>query len=281
MARERKSHIPNPRDRKESLCVRRSVTMAKKNSRATCKTCQSLAVDGTLEALEFERNAEKWDGYNSKGKPQYTEMQLAFAKHPQVNTNAKQAALEVGYSKSYAKSQSIALRKQLAPLIMEYQEAAKKITAISVAKVQTELASMGFANVLDYFDIDEDGSVRPKQLNHLTRDQAAAIQEVEVIPFTDKNGLEIMVIGKLKLADKRANLVELGKTLGMFNKVQVDDKRDAALMLKEVPTDALEQAENLLMDAVAVAREQKAKNNAIPGECKELPSPDHSEQATK
>jgi len=274
MAREKKTHIPNPRDRKESLCVRRSVEFAKKNSRATCKTCQYMAVNGTLQNLEFEHNTEKWGSYNNKGKPRFTEKQMAFAAHPQVNTNATQAALAVGYSASFAKSQAIALRKQLSPLIMEYQEKAKQLAAISVAKVQTELASMGFANVIDYFDIDEDGSIRPKQLNHLTREQAAAIQEVEVIPFLDaKTGLETMVIGKLKLADKRANLVELGKTLGMFNKVQVDDKRDSTMLLKEVPTDALQQAETLLMDAVKVAREQRTKNDAIPGDYKELSPP--------
>lgn len=276
MARQRKTHIRRPRARKESYCGRMSVPFADKDSEATCKGCQSAYVLHNKEDKEISKWAKS---YNNKGAPQYTDRQLAFAAHPQVNTNSIQAAKDAGYSDGYAKSQSKALRKQLSPLIMEYQEEAKKISAISVAKVQTELAAMGFANVIDYFDIDDDGSVKPKQLNHLTRDQAAAIQSVEVIPYLDpKTGLETMVIGKLKLADKRANLVELGKTLGMFNKVPIEDKREATELLREVPTQALEDAETLLMDAVRAARNQKANNEAIPGECDALPGAVESEK---
>ena len=58
----------------------------------------------------------------------------------------------------------------------------------------------------------------------------------------------------------------------MFNKIQIADKRESTLALKEIPTEALEEAESLLMRAVRVAREQKSKNEAIPGEFTKLPS---------
>ena len=273
MARQLKTHIKNPQATKESLCQRMSVTFAEKNSEATCRTCQSMAVDGQLRTLEFDANADKWAGYNNTGEPRYTKKQVKFAQHPQVMTNLKRAALDAGYSTSFAKTQSKALREQLAPLIMEIQEKAKALAAISVARIQTELASMGFANVLDYFNIDANGAMHSKQLNELTRAQAAAIQEVKLVEITDtETGETSHVIGWLKLADKRANLVELGRTLGMFNKIQIADKRESTLALKEIPTEALEEAESLLMRAVRVAREQKSKNEAIPGEFTKLPS---------
>lgn len=264
MARAVKTHIRNPRQRNHSICNRMSVLFADSDPEATCKVCQSLAVDGTLEKLRLPKVQK---GANQSGDPRYTEMQRAFASHPKVTTNPKQAALDAGYSPAYAKSHAHALREQLAPLIMDLQELARQKSAISKARVQTELASMGFANILDYFHVDEDsGAMRPKQLNELTREQAAAIQEIKVVEFEGK-----MVVGHLKLADKRANLVELGKTLGMFNKFTIEDKRKETLALNDIPTEALEEAEGLLLAAVSQAREQKAKNNAIPGEL--LPAP--------
>jgi len=230
-------------------------------------------VDGTLEKATFARNKQQ-TGSNSTGTPRFTEKQRAFAAHPEVTTNWRKAALESGYSQSFAKTQAIALRKQLAPLIMEYQERAKQLSAISTARIQTELASMGFANVLDYFDVSPDGSVKPKMLHELTREQAAAIQEVEVIAFEIEGEPTTYRIGRIKLADKRANLVELGKTLGMFNKIVVEDKREGTLLMRDIPNDALEAAEQMLLGAAADAKEQREKNDAIPGEFKELPSPD-------
>jgi len=212
----------------------------------------------------------------------YTEKQLAFAAHPRVTLNARQAALDAGYSETFARKQAAALRKQLAPLIMDYQERAKMRSAISAARIQTELACMGFANVLDYFHISANGKTRPKQLDELTREQAAAIQEVEVIDYNDLDtGETFFVIGKLKLADKRQNLVELGKTIGLFNKLTIEDKRASKLLLDEVPTKALADAEKLLLDAVAAGRSAIAKNEAIPGEYTQIEGPKNEQTETE
>lgn len=268
MARRRKTHINSPTRPRESLCGRTSVTLAERDSAATCKNCRILSADGTLELEQYEKGDTR---FNNKGTPRLTEMQKAFAAHPGVTTNARQAALDVGYSPSFAKSQAVALRKQVSSLIMQNQERAKKRSAISVARVQTELAAMGFANIVDYFNVAESGKVTPKQLNELTREQSAAIQEVKILDVTNEETGEVTyVIGFIKLADKRANLVELGKTLGMFNKVQVDDKRQSTLDMNEIPTGALEDAEKLLMEAVLASREEKAKRKALPGKFEEI-----------
>jgi len=251
-----------------------SVGFAEQGSNASCKTCQALAIDGTLQGLEFEASAEKGRGYNNTGKPQLTDMQIKFASHPEVTTNATKAALDAGYSESYAKKNATALRKQLSPMIMENQERARQLSAISSAKIQTELAALGFANVIDYFHIAEDGSIRPKQLNELTRAQASAIQEVKVIELEDpETGVKRTVVGYLKLADKRANLVELGRSLGMFTKIQLPDQKASDDLLREADTDALELAEKILLKSVRQVREQKGKKEATEGEFTKLPSP--------
>lgn len=278
MAPKLKTHIRNPKAKRESLCQRMSVGFAKNNSEATCRTCQSMAASGQLRTAEFEANELKWEGSNAKGEPKYTERQVKFAQHPFVMTNERQAAIDVGYSPSFARSKSKALRKQMAPLIIELQEKAKQLSAISSARIQTELASMGFANVLDYFNVAENGALTAKQLNELTRAQASAIQEVKLVEVVDPDTGDVRhVIGWLKLADKRANLVELGRTIGMFNRLQIEDKRQSTLELREVPTDALEQAEKIIMSAVHLVRDQKAKNEAIDGDFKKLPEPEVKE----
>lgn len=258
--------------RNASICGRKSVPFVENDIEATCAVCQRLATDGTLEKLRFQRNSDKFPGANQTGTPMFTEMQRAFAAHPVVTTNPMKAALESGYSESYAKNHAAALRKQLAPLIMEYQEMAKRASAISVAKVQSELAAMGFANIVDYFNVDErSGRITPKQFGELTRDQAAAIQEVKMVDYVDEEtGETHFVIGHIKLADKRANLVELGKTLGMFNKIVVEDKREQTLLMQDIPTDALEEAESLLLAAASQAKERRRNKNAIPGQFEEI-----------
>ncbi len=272
MARSRKVHLRNPRHRGESLCNRMSVDFGEPDE-VTCKTCQACAVDGTMQG-PVETKAVKWEGANNTGEPRHTTMQVKFAAHPQVMTNAYKAAIDSGYSKSYANSQALALRKQLAPMILENQERIRILSAISSARIQSELAALGFANVLDYFNISEDGSIRPKQLNELTRAQASAIQEVKVIELEDpETGVKRTVVGYLKLADKRANLVELGRSLGMFAKITLPDQKASDDLLREADTDALELAEKILLKSVKEVREQKGKNEATEGEFTKLPTP--------
>ena len=278
-AKKYKSHIKNPKHKRVSICGRQTVRFVEKNTEATCVTCQNLILDGTFERLQFERAAV---GTTRRGEmtPRFTEQQRRFAASPVVTTNPKQAALDAGYSPSYAKNYACALREQMGPFIIQLQEKAKQLSAISVARVQTELAAMGFANIIDYFNVDEEtGAITPKQLNELTREQAAAIQEVKVIDVTNELTGEVkFVIGSIKLADKRANLVELGKTLGMFNKIVIENKRDSTLSMKDIPTDALQEAEALLLTAAAAAKDEKSKRNAIEGEFTKLPGPSKTDE---
>ena len=273
MARPAKTHIRSPLNGRESICGRMSVQFADSPSQATCKTCHATAATGEYERQSIAKKF-KGSGKNQSGQPKLTEMQRAFAAHPEVTTNPRKAALEAGYSKLFAKSHSKKLRQQLSGLITQYQEEALQKTALSVARVQQEFAALGFANIVDYFDIMEDGSMLPKKLSDLTREQTAAIQEMKVVEIDTENGREFRV-GYIKLADKRANLVELGKTMGIFNPKAADDDDHARKeMLRDVPTEALEEAERLLMTAVKESRELRSKSDAVEGEFKVLPEPE-------
>jgi phage terminase small subunit len=244
-----------------------SVTFAAKDGDATCGVCRSMATNGNLEKLRLNDSKEKFPGANQSGNPRMTDLQKAFAAHPLVTTNPRRAAIEVGYSESYAEDHAHALRKQLSFAIIANQEEARKLSAISAARVQQELASMGFANILDYYDVcAETGEATPKQLNELTREQAAAVQEVEMLEIEDADGTKRKVLGRIKLTDKRAALVELGKTIGLFNKFTIEDRRQNTLDLEQVPTEDLEKVERYLLNAARKTRDKIDNHEAIPGE---------------
>lgn len=82
---------------------------------------------------------------------------------------------------------------------------------ISVERVLVELACIGFANLGDY--IDENGKI--VDFNKLPREKLAALQEVTVSEITQ--GKEVVgTKTKIKLADKKGALVELGRHMGLF-----------------------------------------------------------------
>jgi len=82
---------------------------------------------------------------------------------------------------------------------------------------------LGFSNMLDYIRINATDGLPYFDFSKLTRDQAAAIQEIHVETGTayeyDGKGERIAVpVRKVrfKLADKRGALIDMGKHLGMF-----------------------------------------------------------------
>ena len=90
-------------------------------------------------------------------------------------------------------------------------------TEITIAQCVQELARIGFANMSDYIKTQEDGSAYV-DLANLTREQAAAIQEITTEEYKDgrgEDGRDIKRV-KIKLADKRAPLVDILRHLGGF-----------------------------------------------------------------
>lgn len=106
---------------------------------------------------------------------------------------------------------------KIAARIEELRAATLARHEITVDRIVQELALIGFSNMLDYVTPQADGTVYI-DLSKLTREQAAAIGEVTVEEYTEGRGKHARQVKrvKFKLSDKRAALVDLGRSLGMF-----------------------------------------------------------------
>lgn len=163
-----------------------------------------------------------------------TPKQQRFVEEYLVDLNATQAAIRAGYSANTAKE--IGYENLTKPYIQEavsnLQAERSKRIQVTADQVATELAKLGFANMQDYMRGGQDG-LPYLDFSKLTRDQAAALQEVTVDTLKSgkrrkdlpEEGGEEAADGepddtitrvKFKLADKRAALVDLGRHLGMF-----------------------------------------------------------------
>jgi phage terminase small subunit len=85
---------------------------------------------------------------------------------------------------------------------------------LSAERILGELARIALANMQDYVTVGPDGETRFIDPARLSRDQAAALQEVTFEEFTDHRKTKRRV--RFKLADKRAALVDIGRHLGLF-----------------------------------------------------------------
>jgi phage terminase small subunit len=163
-----------------------------------------------------------------------TPRQQRFVAEYLIDLNATQAAIRAGYARGKsAEVQGVRLlgNARVSAAIAEAQAARSKRTAITADRVVAELAKLGFANMLDYMAVGADGDPA-LNFGALTRDQAAALQEVTVEDFVDGRGEDARDVRRVrfKLADKRAALVDLGKHLGLFS---------APGPLKDIPDDEL------------------------------------------
>jgi len=90
--------------------------------------------------------------------------------------------------------------------------------SLSKQLVLAQLARLGFASILDYVRRSETGGV-VIDLSAIKRDEAAGIAELTV---TEKGeGADRVSVMRIKLCDRHAPLVSLGKHLGLFS-----DKKD-------------------------------------------------------
>lgn len=118
-------------------------------------------------------------------------------------------ATTIRRAKSLAASEKIKLR------VRELTDIAIANTTLTIEKVLRELEKLGFANMMDYIKIDDDG--HPElDLSALTREQAAAIGEITTDLITSPRDGSVTRRTKFKLLDKKGALVDLGRHLGMF-----------------------------------------------------------------
>lgn len=104
------------------------------------------------------------------------------------------------------------LLKRREDIEVKATEKAVNKLAISKERVLAELAKIAFADAGDYFDWGPDG-VTVKSKSELTYDQRVVVSEVSQT-VTEKGGTI-----RVKLHDKQAALVNLGKHLGIFREI--------------------------------------------------------------
>lgn len=152
--------------------------------------------------------------------PNLTAKQQRFVEEYLVDLNATQAAIRAGYSKrtAYSVGNENLNKPEIAAAIQEARDKQAKRTEITADRVLRELAKMGFSNMLDYATVQPDGYAYI-DLADLTRDQAAAIQEMTIDEYVDGTGEDARPVKRVrvKLADKKASLELLGKHLGIFD----------------------------------------------------------------
>lgn len=138
-----------------------------------------------------------------------------FAQELAQGKTATEAYVLAGYKDNDGNASKLAAKVQ--DRVKEITGRAAEKVGVTIERVLEELAKIGFANMLDYVTIN--GSGEPIiDLSALTREQAAAIQEVIVDTHNEREGEDTVAVRRVrfKLLDKRAALVDMGKHLGMF-----------------------------------------------------------------
>lgn len=149
-----------------------------------------------------------------------TPKQRKFVDEYLIDLNATQAAIRAGYSKKTANR--IASENLSKPVIQAAIEARRaelaENTGITPEKVIAELAAIGFSNIIDIIEAGDDFA-------SLSREQQVAVSEVTVehCPTGKAHGAAQVKKRRIKMHDKRAALVALGKHLGLFEERRVHE----------------------------------------------------------
>ena len=166
-----------------------------------------------------------------------TAKQQRFVEEFLVDGNATQAAIRAGYSERTARSiaQENLTRPDIATAIATGQRARSTHLGTTADDIARELVKLGFANMADYLTVGEDGQPT-LDWSQLTRDQAAALQEVTVDEYVDGAGDDAREV-RFKLGDKRSSLVDLAKLLGFWKerhevtgRVRLEDVLEVAIL---------------------------------------------------
>ena len=145
-----------------------------------------------------------------------TQKQQTFVREYLVDLNATQAAIRAGYSeKTAAEIGAENLRKpQIAAAVQIAMDERSARTEITADNVLRELAKIGFADIRKLFT--PLGTLIP--VSDLDDDAAACLSSIEITTRKVRGGDddELEEVSKVKLWDKRAALVDLGKHLKLF-----------------------------------------------------------------
>lgn len=126
-----------------------------------------------------------------------------------IDFNATRAALVAGYSNKTARAQGARLLTNANVKAEIDKRKAETVEALQITREQVvqELASLGFANLTDFIELNESREIQLKSLEDIPTDKLKALSSLEV----SKNGL------KVKLYDKIRALETLGRYTGLLD----------------------------------------------------------------
>lgn len=148
--------------------------------------------------------------------------QRRFVDEYLIDLNATQAAIRAGYSQRTGRDigcENLA-KPNIAAAIQERMQARSERTEITQDRVLTELAKLGFSDIRKAIKWGTLGAVT----NELTAETLIenSVELIDSADVDDDTAVAIAEISqtpqgiKLKMHDKRAALVDIGRHLGMF-----------------------------------------------------------------
>lgn len=160
-----------------------------------------------------------------------TARQRAFVTEYLVDLNAAAAARRAGYSARTANrmGHENLSKPDIAAAVQAAMKKRAERTEITAERVLHEISLLAFSNMLDYVRLTPEGDAFI-DLSDLTREQAAALTEVQVEDYLDGRGDDARAVRrvKVKVADKKGALELLGKHLSLFtDRIDVTSKGEA------------------------------------------------------
>lgn len=149
--------------------------------------------------------------------------QDVFVEEYLIDLNATQAAIRAGYSVKTAEQIGYQLlqKTSVANAISKAMAERSRRTGINQDRVLLELARIGFAKITDVVDPST-----AKIKENASEDDLACIQSIKIKP--SEWGIE----REVKMYDKKAALVEIGRHLGMFkDKLELEADMDLNIVV--------------------------------------------------
>lgn len=154
-----------------------------------------------------------------------TAQEEVFVAEYLVHFNALKAALAAGYTRELAQNKAhtwVRLdgpKPRVARAIRTMLQNRLNRLNVTADSVISELAKLGFSNMLNYVNMDADGTPY-FDLTNLNPDTAAAIKTLTIDEYKEGRGESARELRRVKieLYDKKAALVSLGQHLGLFGK---------------------------------------------------------------
>lgn len=152
--------------------------------------------------------------------------QELFIQEYLIDLNGTQAAIRAGYSPKTANEQASRLlaNVNIRARIEKAMAERSRRTGINQDRVLLELAKIGFVNISDVVDPET-----AKILPNAKEEDLACIQSIKVKPTEWGTEREV------KMYDKRATLVDIGRHLGMFkDKVEIEGT-EKVVIVDDIP----------------------------------------------